>query len=107
MKTYWITTLMVIAMTASADEALTLKLSIKNGHFDPDRLEAPAGKPIRIKINNTSENAVEFESTDLRQEVLLPPNTQSEVEIMPLRPGQYRFFDDFNKGARQSILVIK
>ncbi len=107
MKTHWITALMLIASTVGADDALTLKLDFKDGHFYPDRLEAPAGKPIRLEINNASPNSVEFESTDLRKEELVLPDTQSVVEIRPLRPGQYRFFDDLNKGGSMGVLIIE
>jgi hypothetical protein len=107
MKRYWTTALMVIALTASADDAITLKVTVKDGHFYPDRLEAQADKPIKIEINNTSQDAIEFESTSLRVEELIPANTQLAIEIMPLRSGQYNFFDDFHKNTGQGVLIVK
>ena len=106
MKTYWITALLAIAMTAGAEDTITLKVKVKDGLFYPDRLTAPAGKTIKLEIDNISQDAVEFESVDLRQEELLPAGTQSSIEILPLRPGQYRFFDDLHKGAVQGVLLI-
>ena len=45
MKTYWITALLAIAMTAGAEDTITLKVKVKDGLFYPGRLTARRQSP--------------------------------------------------------------
>jgi len=98
----------VMALTsASASDLLTFKLEMQDGKFIPPRIEVPAGQRIKIEIHNIGTTAAEFESVELRKEKVLAPGAQSFVVIAPLRPGEYKFFDDFHLNMPQGVIVAK
>ncbi len=86
------------ADTASADEPVTIAITIKDHTFDPAEVHAPAGKPIALSIKNLDAIAAEFESDALHVEKVVPPGR-------PLEPGRYSFFDDFHR-ATQGVLIV-
>jgi heme/copper-type cytochrome/quinol oxidase subunit 2 len=90
---------------ASAQEA-SVSVTIKNKHFSPSTLHAPANRPIRITVHNADKVAAEFESRTLRVEKVVPPGSTVVVNVKPLVPGSYGFFDDFNQ-SNQGILIAK
>lgn len=98
--------LAVCAMSARADDAVTVKLDMADGKLTPARIEVPAGKRIRIEVRNSGKGAAEFESVELRKEKVLAPGTDSVVVIAPQTPGEYKFFDDFHQSAR-GVIVVK
>ncbi len=92
---------------AFAADILTFKLEMQDGKFNPARIEVPAGQRIKIEIHNVGKSAAEFESVELRKEKVLAPGAQSFVVIAPLRPGEYKFFDDFHLNMPQGVIVAK
>lgn len=97
----------VLAMSGYASDLLTFRLEMADGKFNPSRIEVPAGQRIKIEIHNVGKTAAEFESIDLRKEKVLAPGAQSFVVIAPLRPGEYKFFDDFHLNAPQGTIVAR
>ena len=101
----------LLALAAStamaADEAVTLKITAKDGQFTPNLLQAPPGKPLRLEVSNASNRAVEFESSDLRKERVIPAGGQTVIEVVALHPGQYGFYDDFNPAGGKGVLLVK
>lgn len=100
----------VLALTlgvssASAQEA-SVSVTIKGKHFSPLTLHAPANRPIRITVHNADKAPAEFESRTLRVEKVIPPGGTVVVNVKPLVPGSYGFFDDFNQ-ANQGVLIAK
>jgi len=98
---------LVFAATTFASDLLTFKLEMADGKFNPARIEVPAGQRIKIEIHNVGKTAAEFESVELRKEKVLAPGAQSFVVIAPLRPGEYKFFDDFHLNMPQGAIVAK
>ena len=92
---------------ASADELLTFSVVIKDGHIIPARLEVPAGKKIKLTIKNEGPGPCEFESLDLKVEKVLASGSNSFVVIHPLKPGNYRFFDEFHPSSSEMLLIAK
>ena len=92
---------------ASASELATFKLEMQDGKLIPPRIEVPSGQRIKIEIHNIGKSAAEFESIELRKEKVLAPGAQSFVVIAPLRPGEYKFFDDFHLNMPQGVIVAK
>lgn len=101
---------LVCALSAAstfAADILTFKLEMQDGKFIPARIEVPTGQRIKIEIHNIGKTAAEFESVELRKEKVLAPGAQSFVVIAPLRPGEYKFFDDFHLNMPQGVIVAK
>ena len=91
----------------AAEEMLVLKLSAKDGKFEPLTLEVPAGKRFKIEISNEGKGPMEFESKDLKQEKVLASGSKSSVVINALKPGTYAFFDEYHMEAPKGRIVAK
>jgi plastocyanin len=91
--------------TATADETVTLSLTLKDHKFDPAEVHAPAGKPIEFHIKNLNGIVSEFESSDLHFEKIVPNGSEAVVHVRPQQPGRYNFFDDFHHET-QGFLVV-
>jgi plastocyanin len=95
----------LLAGGAYADDAI--KLVMRDGKFEPAVVEVPAGKRFRLEVVNQSRKAMEFESKDLRQEKVIPPGKSATFTIGALKPGEYRFFDEFNEATGQGKVVAR
>jgi len=90
---------------ASAEEPVSIAITIKDHKFDPAEVHAPAGKPIALSVKNLDAIAAEFESEALHVEKVVPPGREAVVRVRPLEPGRYNFFDDFHR-ATQGVLIV-
>ena len=81
-------------MVAVAAEATALTL--KDHRFVPNEVSVPAGERFRIEVENQDATPAEFESADLRVEKIIVPGGKITVMAGPLKPGTYRFFDDYH-----------
>jgi heme/copper-type cytochrome/quinol oxidase subunit 2 len=89
----------------SAQQA-SVSVTVKGEHFVPSTLHAPANKPIKIKVHNADKVPAEFESRTLRVEKIVPAGGTVVINVKPLVPGNYSFFDDFNP-SNQGVLIAK
>jgi len=88
-----------------AQQAATVEISVKDHHFQPAEIHAPANRPVVLRVKNLDATAMEFESKSLGVEKVVAPGTQGAVNIRPLAPGQYEFFDDFHQETRGTLVV--
>src|SRR5262252_2939786 len=95
------------AVPALAQDAEVFKLTARDGKFDPAVLEVPAGKRFRLEVTNENKKAIEFESKDLKQEKVIPPGGKATVNIGPLKPGEYAYYDEFQEATGRGKLVAK
>jgi len=86
--------LLPTAVPALAADAVTLAL--KDHRFVPSEVSVPAGERFRIEVENQDATAAEFESNDLRVEKIVVPGGKISVMAGPLKPGIYKFFDDYH-----------
>jgi len=93
------------AGAALADEPPAARLAIANGVFSPKELHLPAGVQVRLLIRNDDALPAEFESRDLSRELVVPGNTQVTTYVGPLKPGRYRFFNDFNRAVQGEVVA--
>ena len=91
--------------SSHAQQAATIEISVKGHHFQPAEIHAPANRPVVLRVNNLDATAMEFESISLRVEKVVAPGTQGVVNVRPLAPGQYEFFDDFHQETRGTLVV--
>ena len=95
------------APLAIADEPTKLSLTLADHKFSPAEPTAPAGKPIIIDVSNLDSTPSEFESKTLRVEKVVPGGGKIAVQIRPLGPGRYRFFDDHHEDTTEGFLIVK
>ena len=82
-------------------------IMIENHKFSPEVLEVPAGKKFKLLIINQDNSAEEFESFDLKREKIVPSNSKIRISLPPLKPGEYKFFGEFNPKTAQGKIVAK
>jgi len=90
---------------ALAQETVSLQLAVKNHRFEPAEIHAPATRPVVLTIRNLDAAAIEFESVSLRVEKAIAANGQGVINLRPLQPGQYKFFDDFHPETQGTLVV--
>ena len=94
------------ATSPAVAQQVSLSTTIKNKTFQPSTLKAPANRPIVITVHNADSAAAEFESRTMRVEKVVAAGATIIVNVKPLAPGNYRFFDDFNP-SNQGTLVVE
>ena len=92
-------------VTALRAEQAAVKISVKDHHFQPAQVYAPANQPLVITVKNLDTAAMEFESVSLRVEKVIAAGSEGVVHVRALAPGSYEFFDDFHQETRGSLVV--
>ena len=85
-----------LLLPASAQSADPVQLTLKNHRFEPDHVTVPAGERFRIELTNQDDTVDEFESYDMKFEKIVVSGGHAAVYAGPLRPGTYKFFDDYH-----------
>ena len=98
---------LLLAAPAFAQEATVVKLTLKNHQFQPAEPHAPANKPITIMVTNLDPTPSEFESKTLRVEKVVAAGASITLQLRPLSPGRYRFFDDYHEDTTEGFLVVQ
>jgi hypothetical protein len=93
--------------TAHADDLPTYKVLMKGGRIIPDTVEVAANTRFRLEITNEGPGAAEFESIELKKELVLAPGVTRNMVFFPMKPGTYKFFDDFHPETGQAKIVAK
>ncbi len=85
----------------------TAAIRFADHHFTPQTLTVPAGQPLAVKVNNASNETIEFESFKLNREVAMTPGEAITVHLPALSPGSYDFYDDFHQDVPEGAIVAK
>ena len=97
-----------VSAPAFADEAMPeFTLTIKDHTFTPAALELPAGKRVKLIIDNQDPTPEEFESHKMKAEKVIPGASKGIVFVGPLQPGEYKFFGEFNEDKAQGVATVK
>lgn len=94
-----------LSANSHAQQAATIAIAVKGHHFEPSQIRAPANKPLVLRVKNLDATPMEFESVSLRVEKVVSAGTEGVVNIRPLAPGRYEFFDDFHQETRGTLVV--
>ena len=84
-----------------------LSVVIEGHKFAPDRIEVPAGKKVKLTVENRDATAEEFESEALRIEKVIPGKGKGIVWVGPLKPGEYKFVGEYNEKTAHGVVVAK
>ena len=82
-------------------------LVIQDHRFQPAELMVPAGKKIKLTIDNRDASAEEFESHALNREKVIAGKSTASIYVGPLNPGRYPFFGEFNERTAQGVLIAQ
>jgi hypothetical protein len=90
-----------------AEDAATVRISLKDHRFNPAEPTAPANKPLTIEVTNLDPTPAEFESKTLRVEKVVAGGGKITMQVRALAPGRYRFFDDEHEDTTEGFLVVQ
>ena len=100
--------LSVVALAASAQaETPTYDIVIKDHMFTPHELTVPAGKKIKLKVDNQDVTPEEFESHDMNREKIINGNSKATIFVGPLEPGKYHYFGEFNMDKANGYIIAE
>ncbi|HYH37299.1 MAG TPA: cupredoxin domain-containing protein [Azospirillum sp.] len=97
--------LLLAGSALAADGEFTIV--IKDHTFQPATLEVPAGQRLVLIVDNQDPTPEEFESRDFKAEKIIGGNRSARVNVAPLKPGEYKFFGEFNMDTAQGKLIAK
>jgi cytochrome b involved in lipid metabolism len=98
--------LLSLPLVASAADA-DFTLVIKDHRYQPSELSVPAGKKIKLLIDNKDATPEEFESHSLNREKVIAGNSTATIYIGPLESGRYSFYGEFNEATAQGAIIAK
>ena len=93
---------LMLPVSAAEPEIL---ITIKDHHFVPAEVPAPAGQKIKLIVKNEDATISEFESVEFHREKVVQAGHEITVFVGPLDPGRHEFFDDFHPEARGHLVV--
>jgi len=92
-----------VAVAGDSDYTLV----IKDHRFQPVELTVPAGKKIKLFVENRDATPEEFESHDLNREKVIAGQSTTTIFVGPLTPGRYRFYGEFNEKTAQGVIIVQ
>ena len=92
---------------APAGEEQEVRLVIENHQFQPAEVTVPAGKRIKLVIENRDDSAEEFESHTLKAEKVVGPKATISVSVGPLEAGSYEFFGEYHESTAKGKIIVK
>lgn len=87
--------------------SININVVIKDHRFIPSEIHVPAGKKIKLIVDNQDASAEEFESHELNREKIIPGNSKLPIYIGPLKPGKYPFFGEFHMDTAQGVVIAE
>lgn len=107
MKRVLLALAMLSPLLASAVDAPSYTLTLKDHRYQPSELRVPAGTRIKLELVNRDPSPEEFESDDFPAEKIVMPNSSTSLSIGPFKPGRYRFYGDFHQPTAQGMLIVE
>jgi hypothetical protein len=105
MKKLLLISLFLPLATLAADADFTLV--IKGHRFQPAELTVPAGKKIKLLVENQDATPEEFDSHPLNREKVIAGHSSATIYIGPLSPGRYTFIGEFFADTAQGAIVAQ
>ncbi|MGV8935091.1 MAG: cupredoxin domain-containing protein [Gallionellaceae bacterium] len=97
----------LLSPLAALAEDGVYSLIIKDHRFQPAEIIIPAGKKIKLLVENQDATPEEFESHSLNREKIISGNGKATIYIGPLSPGRYTFEGEFNAKTAQGAIVAQ
>lgn len=102
--------LLLIALFAAAPALAAddeFRLVIQDHRFQPSEVVVPAGKKIKLIVENRDATPEEFDSHSLNREKVIAGKSTATIFIGPLAPGRYPFVGEYNEKTAQGVVVAK
>jgi hypothetical protein len=95
---------LAIPAVAADDE---FKLVVQDHRFQPAELIVPAGRKLKLVVENRDPTPEEFESQALNREKVIAGKATATIFIGPLKPGRYPFVGEYNEKTAQGVIVVQ
>jgi len=105
MKQLLLILLLLPLATHAEDDIYTLV--IKDHRFQPAEISVPAGKKIKLLVENQDASPEEFESHSLNREKIIAGKSRMTIYVGPLSPGRYTFEGEFNATTAQGAIIAQ
>ncbi len=92
--------------SAGSAAAAPIQLTLKGRRFIPAEIVGPAGQRFVMQVHNLDPAPAEFESYDAKVEKIIVPAGSIVVNVGPLKPGSYKFFDDYNPSNTGVLRIV-
>jgi plastocyanin len=89
----------------AADDEFALVIS--EHRFQPETVSIPAGRKIRLAVENRDAVAEEFDSFALNREKVIGGSSKGYIFIGPLGPGRYSFVGEFHAETAHGVIVVE
>lgn len=90
----------------AADEP-EFRLVIQDHRFEPAELVVPAGKKVKLVVENRDATPEEFESHALNREKVIAGKSSASIFIGPLKPGRYTFVGEYHEATAKGVIVAQ
>jgi len=90
---------------ASAEDAVTIPVTIENHRYTPEEIHIPAGKEVVLQVENRDPSAEEFESSVLNIEKVIAGGHRSPVRLHGLAAGRYPFIGEFHQETAHGVII--
>src|SRR5436190_24085429 len=97
----------LLASTTAIAADDEFRLVIQDHKFQPAEVVIPAGKKVKLIIENRDSTPEEFESHALNREKVIAGKATATVFIGPLKPGRYPFVGEYNEKTAQGVIVAQ
>jgi len=97
---------LLLPFSAVAEDGV-YSLIIKDHRFQPAEITIPAGKKVKLLVENQDATAEEFESHSLNREKVIAGKSKATIYIGPLVPGRYSFEGEFNAATAQGAIIVQ
>jgi len=98
--------LLAVPQSARADDP-AFTLTLKDHKFTPAELTVPANVRVKLTVKNQDPTPAEFESHDFKAEKVIPGGREITLTIGPLKPGTYKFVDEYHEDVAKGQLIAK
>lgn len=82
-------------------------LVIQDHRFQPEEIIVPAGKKVKLLVENRDASSEEFESHALNREKVIAGKSKAAIFIGPLEPGRYSFVGEFHEDTAHGVVIAR
>jgi plastocyanin len=93
-----------LPVVAADDE---FRLVIQDHKFQPNEVIVPAGKKVKLIVENRDSTPEEFESRALNREKVIAGKSTATIFIGPLKSGRYSFVGEYNEKTAQGVIIVQ
>ena len=97
---------LLLPLAAVAEDGV-YSLLIREHRFQPTEITIPAGKKVKLLVENQDATAEEFESHSMNREKIIAGKSKATIYIGPLTPGRYPFEGEFNAKTAQGVIIAE